>query len=532
MISRPCLRAGLGALIAITLADRATCQTVQTANPLYAGVSIPLPPGASYGRIGTGDFSRTGRSDICVPVGGGGGSLRMLFVAKNDGGGVFSSHTVGLQPGTEGPAACSDGYDRNGDGNRDDCAVACSDADSVALVDDVGQLSPTTTVLPLGGSLLKPVHVAAGNNGGSNLSVVAVACEGRLFQGGGGAAVRVGNGSFVPLATTRDKYTRVAVASLTGDDILDIAGMWSGGVDLWKGSPTGSYTPAGSLPVSSSFCDALTLTDADGDGHLDVTVCDNDILANPPSVTLRAYRNTGTGTLGAGRFSSFDFPLAGRSYVTDWRWSSRANADIAGYRSFRTAFYADVGGPSVRCTERFENLGFLPGMPDHEVAPDACDNCPVGDWNQDGMDDVACVDQSTGNLRISTSVQYPFADTYGTGCGTSTLSSEGSLRLGGSWTLRTDTQPNRPIVSLLALTPTDVSVSPGCNLRVGPTLLCTPVSFSDGTGVGRLTVSVPVSSSALGLEVYDQNAVIRAGGAHGGTIDITNGLRGKVGDCQ
>jgi hypothetical protein len=325
------------------------------------------------------------------------------------------------------------------------------------------------------------------------------------------------------------------VAPLTEDGNLDVAGLWSGGVDLWKGVPSGGtfvYSPVGTLSLSSVILSALELQDADGDGDRDVTVVENDLFANPPVVTVRLLSNTGTGTLGPSRFSSTSFPLSGRSYVSSWSWGDRCDCDIDSYRSFRSAYYSDPGFTSLRASARFEDGSFTGGFPDHEVSSSTCDDVVTFAWDLDGLDDTAFVDQATSTLEVHRAVAFPVDDEYGTGCGSSTLSSEGTLDLGDGWTLRVDTEQGRPTVLLLATSPTDATISPGCALRVGPSLLCTPVTFSSPSGVARFTIDVPDDVSILSQEVCAQAAVVKPGGAHAGVLDVTSARRGKVGDCQ
>ncbi|MBL8900508.1 MAG: VCBS repeat-containing protein, partial [Planctomycetes bacterium] len=243
-----------------------------------------------------------------------------LGLRTNGGAGVFGSEqTVALTAGDDSPVALARG-DLDGDGSSDDLAVACETSSTVVLVTNAGSVSRSLVSLSIAGS--RGSSVACGDLDANPQDDVVVGREGLPLAGGRGIALSLNGGAFASLTIPAPHPTQVvavALGDLDGDGDADLAAVARGASDallLFAGDGAGALSFAAALPLATSgLASGLTLADLDRDGRADLAVAQPVLF--PPSQSLRIYRRTSSGALGAGLFASaLDLATSG-SFATD-----------------------------------------------------------------------------------------------------------------------------------------------------------------------------------------------------------------------
>lgn len=122
----------------------------------------------------------------------------------------------------------------------------------------------------------------------------------------------------------------------------------------------------------------------------------------------------------------------------------------------------------------------------------------------------------------------------GTGCGTPVppvLAANGPALVGNaSFALRvTNVAPSSTNLFILSATATNLNVG-ACTIYVDPAtyLLAAPIT-ANGSGIATLGVPVPNNASLDGVSFALQVGELQTGGAYGGLVDFSSGLKVKVG---
>ncbi|MBL8900514.1 MAG: VCBS repeat-containing protein, partial [Planctomycetes bacterium] len=241
-----------------------------------------------------------------------------LSLRWNNGFGVFDGGIpLALTASDSAPVALARA-DFDNDGAADDFAVACEGSHTVVLITQGTSLSRVS--LSIAGS--RASSVACGDLDANPQDDVVVGREGLPLAGGSGIALSLNGGAFASLSIPSPHPTQVvavALGDLDGDGDTDLAAVARGASDallLFAGDGAGALSFAAALPLATSgLASGLTLADLDRDGRSDLAVAQPVLF--PPSQSLRIYRRTSSGALGAGLFASaLDLATSG-SFATD-----------------------------------------------------------------------------------------------------------------------------------------------------------------------------------------------------------------------
>ena len=400
--------------------------------------NVPYPPRS----LAVGDFNRDGNSDLAVAytgydfggfghevaiwLGNGDGTFRLggtvptgtapYFVRAADltGNGIgdlvvanFISQSVSVARGNgDGTFAPAQSYpvaevpysvalgDFNGDGHLDiatanwGTSTNAGHTVSILLGNGDGSFARGPDVF-VG---LRPHDVAVGDFNGDGHLDLAVALSGTASQSStAGLAILRGNGDGTFGAPTvypaGSSDAGVAVGDFTGDGHLDVAvtawGAYDDNVRLFLGNGDGTFR-AGQIASAGHGPYYITAADLNGDGHLDL------VTANTFVDTVSVLLGEGTGTF-----------RSAPDYVTGANSRGVVAADFNG-DGFPDLAVANNGSGTVSVLLNNGDGTFQPRQ-DYPVGshqnPQTL-GITVGDFNGDGIPDLATVNENPGEVSI------------------------------------------------------------------------------------------------------------------------------------
>jgi hypothetical protein len=378
-----------------------------------------LTAGRYPAAVAVGDFNRDGHPDLAVANSDGTVSI---LLGKGDGsfqaaqgyatGGYFAGYGGGVAVG-----------DFNGDG-KIDLAVS-SGGVSILLGNGDGTFQPAQNYAA-GDS---PSSVAVGDFDGDGHLDLAVANYGYYTFPSGNVSVLLGNGdgTFKAARSYGHGSGPVAVGDFNGDGHPDLAEADGGSVDILLGNADGTFQPPQSYRVDY-FTAALAVGDLNGDGHLDLVVAG---LSGPED--YHSYHNrTVTILLGNGD-GMFQPPQSYALSMSTQRfgfvYSSLAIADFKGDGHLDIA----VGNPGDDAGNN-SGVSVLLGNGDGTFQPAQTylagfhpSSIAVGDFNGDGIPDLAVTDAAGGTLSILLGKgdgSFPTRDSYAIGNYPSTVAGD------------------------------------------------------------------------------------------------------------
>jgi hypothetical protein len=334
---------GDGDLDMVTDAYNATTQikgSIHLNDGVELGATIGDPKQANFQRLAVHDFNRDGRADLVVMnnAAGGFGATKVLWGAAQ------SPLAAGTNLTTIGGQMSPAIGDIDGDGDLDLVISrrpgANGDQAGVRFTYDAN----TGTFASLGA-------ISANAADGYAAALIDVDDDGDLdlFQANGGLADRVytnsGTGTFTAgttYGTTTSEPSGVEVGDLNGDGFPDVLVVNRTVADkIYLGSATGAFTEVNAPSLSGvdgALGGQVRLADIDGDGDLDIV--------GITSGKLAIYRNDGSGTFSGGgtTFDSIGFAVGDLDGDGDLDIANIANAS-AGVTILKNA----CSGASCTC---------------------------------------------------------------------------------------------------------------------------------------------------------------------------------------
>ena len=363
-------------------------------------VSVPIGAMAS-GNIVAGDFNNDGYLDFAVLSNS---SEVQTFLGNADG--TFTpgptSTLTGGSGGVSGPIAT---LDLNGDGNLD-LVIQNSNAHGVQVLLGNGDGSFTQKGSAYGSSGSVTWYLAVGDFNGDGIPDFAywdpyfkaiMVCLGKgdgTFSGPTYAAVGV----------SLDDVADIEVADFNGDGKLDLAvsEVDQSAVLVFLGNGDGTFTEAtttanlpGGYPVSMPG--NIAIADFNGDGKADIAVTEAGFAS-----TVQLFLGNGDGTFTMGTPVSTGLSVAstnpaGKLAVGDFNGDGKADIVVNAQEAWPIS--------TSELAILFGNGDGTFGTPNvFSEASDAPEGLAVGDFEGDGVSDVARVNQSTVTIISGTSV--------------------------------------------------------------------------------------------------------------------------------
>ncbi len=481
-----------------------------------------------------------------------------VTLLDNNGSGVFTlAATVTLTAPS--PVAVASGK-LDSTGTRNDLVVACADPVTPGLyqVAKILQAGDGTQVVSyLNCAHRRPVHVACGDLDGDGLDEIIVGSEGEFFAGQGGMQVFWSATPPVPnLQVNNTSVARVIVGNLDpqggADTDLDLALLVKSSPDrvqLIANAGVGVLSLEGSINLSTTgFVTSMCGGDVDGDGDLDLVSLLPDALG--PSNAFRLHINNGAQALTAANVTAGKFASVGPisvtgSYATDISCGDFENDTVCGPGGLAFAgesrkdvcvVNGGLGAPVVR--SGFNGATFAgSSTPTTGTGPIAS---VMADFNGDGGDDVAIVNQGSDEVTVSLTAAPALAEPFGVGCaGSSGVPAIGAIGLPTSGAPAFTATLANARANALAVVMFSVPASPGCaiDLQLLPSVchiylpdpIVTVFVFTTGAGTAALTFGIPAAVQ-LGIDAYLQWAVFDPAGAFGpNVLALSNALRLQIG---
>jgi hypothetical protein len=350
----------------------------------FSKTDLPVGAGTQPSGIVAGNFSESGKLDL-VTANQGSNTVSVLL---GNGDGTFQAH-VDYNVGAA-PIALATG-DFNGDGHLD-LAVANSGGNTISILlgngdgtfqpaqpFSVGNAPQWIAVADLNGD--GKLDLAVPNATDNTVSILLGKGDGtfpthtEITVGTGPASVAVGD-------FNRDGNLDLVVANYTANTVLFLMGDGSG-----------NFTAGSLINNLKSLPHSVTVGDFDGDGNLDVAIC-NTGNAVPGGSTLVAY-GKGDGT----------FPLPFFAYSTGNSPTMELTADLNGDGILDLITdnlsvlnkYSYLIGTGGRNKNSFQfHVNYPTGAGPLGVV--------AGDFNNDGMLDIAAADSQANTVSIMTQV--------------------------------------------------------------------------------------------------------------------------------
>ncbi len=336
------------------------------------------------------------------------GSARVT-IRRNNGAGSFNAvQNVSLFNGDV-PAALAAGNFIAG--GPTDLFVVCSTPGLIRVLNGATNFTQNKILLMPNNST-NPIGIAAGNFNGNAITDVVVAVSGDLLLGGGSVAVSLDTNPLVALPAPQGGFQRVfavACGDLDHDGDVDVvatvapsgfAPSTTDNVLLYANAGNGSFTFAGSLSVDANPR-AVRIGDVNGDGHNEIVVTmESGVFAAPGGVIL-FQRDSNPGlspsnyTL-VGPFTAGQVPhaLALGDLGADSPIGGPVKQDVVSvnFASSDLGVFAQFGASS-----------FVGGTATYvaQVNPSVA---AIGDFDSDGMPDIAVANRSSNTVSVLRSV--------------------------------------------------------------------------------------------------------------------------------
>lgn len=346
-------------------------------NPL-SFIETNLPVGAAADFMTVGDFNADGNQDLATAN----GDTSNVSILLGNGAGQFSA-PITFVVGNN-PRSLAVG-DFNGDG-RQDLAVAnapseCMGSVSILLGDGTGHFISTANLTATASSF--PRSVAVGDFNGDGKQDLAVANSGSgnvsIFPGHGTGQF----GSARTFAAGTDPYS-IAAGDFNGDGKQDLAAAnyTSSSVSILLGAGAGNFGAPTNLGAGT-FPYSIAVGDFNGDGKQDLAVVNNG--SNSISIFMGD---------GAGHFAT---PL---NLLADCGPYSVATGDFNGdTKQDLAAVSTGCNGTSTTSIYLGNGAGNF-NSPTMFPAGNDCRSLAVGDFNEDGKQDIAVANHGVTNASI------------------------------------------------------------------------------------------------------------------------------------
>jgi hypothetical protein len=341
-----------------------------------------------------GDFDRDGTLDLAVTYTGYdfGFYGHQVGIWFGNGDGTFRAGPE-LTVGTV-PYSVKVG-DFNGDG-IDDLVVANNFSTSVSILlgNGDGTFAPAQNY-PVGDGFYSgsPYSVTVGDfNGDGNLDV-ATANWGTSTNPGHTVSILLGNGdgTFAPaLNITVGLHPHdLAVGEFNGDGHLDLAVALSGtasqsstaGLAILLGNDNGTFAPPTVYPAGASD-NGVAVGDFSGDGHLDVAVTSSGAYDDD----VRLFLGNGDGTFHAGQIASAG---SGAYYITAAVLNGDGHLDLVTANTYVDTVSVLLG----------DGAGAFRSAPDYVTGGNSR-GVVAADFKGDGLPDIAVVNSGTGTVSV------------------------------------------------------------------------------------------------------------------------------------
>jgi hypothetical protein len=331
--------------------------------------------------LALGDVNGDGRPDVVVAT----SSPNALIIGLSRSDGTFQGLPPTVLPGLPTALALAD---FNGDGKLDLFVTTSSPNTMVILL---GQGDGTLAVKASVVVSITPRAVAVGDfngDGRADVAITSVSGSGSTGTGSVTMLLGQGDGMFQTAATVAvgNDVGAVVAADLNGDRRADLAvlsvnlsGPTTRGITVLLGQGDGSFAPLPAVPVgpslsSTSSAGSLLVGDANGDGITDLAVANSTGSGGAPSGSVTILLGQGDGTFPrAPTFVVGSNPVA--LAVDDFDGDGRLEVATANQGSF------DVSILSARDDGTVDGDNVLVGGSPAGLA--------VGDFNGDGVKDLA-----------------------------------------------------------------------------------------------------------------------------------------------
>ena len=384
----------------ITLAHVGTCSisASQTGNPnpvtrsfsvkLASGSTTfnpasgsPLGGGTNPNSVAVGDFNNDGVPDLAITNSTG----NNIIVLLGNGSGGFAAAPNSPFPLAGTPVSIAVG-DFNADGNAD-LAVANLNGNNVGVLLGNGQGGFTAAAGSPFTAGTNPDSVAIGDFNDDGIQDLAVS-----NLNSNNVTVLLGNGAGGFAAAPGSPFTvgtspqAVVVADFNGDGIQDLATPnYGGNVTVLLGQKSGGFSPANGSPFNAGgMASALGLGDFNGDGIPDLAV------GTYNTGTVAVFLGDGSG--GFNQVNGSPFPVgAGRAaiVVADFNGDGIQDLAVAAANSNNVTVLLGNGSGSFAATS---GSPFGAGSEPVSVA--------VGDFNKDGIEDLAIANLLSNNVNV------------------------------------------------------------------------------------------------------------------------------------
>ncbi|HEX3745061.1 MAG TPA: FG-GAP-like repeat-containing protein [Bryobacteraceae bacterium] len=351
---------------------------------LSAAGGSPFAAGTSPNAMAVADVNGDGNPDLIV-ANQGSNNLTLLL---GDGMGGFTAESGGPIPVGAAPGSVAAG-DFNGDGKADIAVANFNDGTVTVLLGDGAGAFTASTGSPFQVGK-QPGGVVIGDFNDDGVQDLATANNGdgttTVLLGDGAGAFTAASGSPFPAGTSAKA---LAVGDFNADGVQDLAiadeAFAAGTATVLLGNGGGGFTAASGSPFSAGFLPgSLAVGDFNRDGFPDLAA--PSLVFNNVAVLLGTRTGAFTSATGS-PFGSGSTPLA----VAVGDFNGDGFPDIA---------VANSGGGSV--TLLFGNGigGFTQALGSPFPAGSGASALAVGDFNKDGIEDLAIANASGGNVTV------------------------------------------------------------------------------------------------------------------------------------